>query len=208
MMSWRRPSRALTRRLHWLSLPLAVVLLVVAAVPPAQAVPTPQGNPPGGATFTPEPGKLSPLPILKFDNSQPKNFDQALPKMSQMEPLVRDLQGKLDASQFDLDALGASLDYDPAKIVAFVRTQIAFEQYPGVLRGEFGTLIGRAGNAFDILPKGIPLALRAFGNREGSYSCRTDLEIPLAPLDPAKVKAVVNALQPQKLGATPIAASF
>ncbi len=60
----------------------------------------------------------------------------------------------------------------------------------------------------NILPQGIPLALRAFGNREGNYSCRTDLEIPLAPLDPAKVKATVNALQPQKLGATPIAAAL
>jgi hypothetical protein len=149
MMRWKPSSRGPTGWLHRLSLPLAVVLLIVAAVPPAQAAPTPQGSPPGGATFTPGPGKLSPLPILKFDTSQSTNFDQALPKMSQMEPLVHDLQGKLDASQFDLDALGASLEYDPAKIIAFVRTQIAFEQYPGVLRGEFGTLIGRAGNAFD-----------------------------------------------------------
>ena len=69
--------------------------------------------------------------------------------MGQMEPILRDLQGKLDRSQFDLDALGARLDYDPGKIIDFVRTQIAFEQYPGVLRGEFGTLIGRAGNAYD-----------------------------------------------------------
>jgi hypothetical protein len=52
------------------------------------------------------------------------------------------------------------------------------------------------------------LALRAFGNREGNYSCRTDLEVPLAPLDPAAVKVTVNALQPQKLGGTPIAASL
>ncbi len=59
------------------------------------------------------------------------------------------LQSKLDAGQFDLAALDAGLDYDPGKISDFVRTQIAFEQYPGVLRGDFGTLIGRAGNAFD-----------------------------------------------------------
>jgi hypothetical protein len=60
----------------------------------------------------------------------------------------------------------------------------------------------------DVLPPGIPFALRAFGNREGNGSCRTDLEIPLAPLDPAAVKATVAAIQPQKQGGTPIAASL
>ena len=72
----------------------------------------------------------------------------------------------------------------------------------GVARDTLNTLVD------SVLPPGTPLALRAFGNREGNYSCRTDLEIPLAPLDPAKVKATVSALQPQLLGGTPIAASL
>ncbi len=115
----------------------------------AAAMPPPQGGPPGGASFTPAPGTLSTLPTLRFDNSQSANLQQGLQRMSRMEPVVRELQGKLDASQFDLDTLGAGLNYDASAIIAFVRTQIAFEQYPGVLRGDFGTLIGRAGNAFD-----------------------------------------------------------
>ncbi len=60
----------------------------------------------------------------------------------------------------------------------------------------------------NVLPQGIPLALRAFGNREGNGSCRTDLELPLAPLDPAVVKAKVDTITPQRLGGTPIAASL
>lgn len=113
------------------------------------AAPPPQGNPPGGTSFSPAPGTLKTLPTFRFDESRSVSLEQGLQQMSQLEPILRDLQGKLDRSQFDLDALGASLDYDPAKIIAFLRTQIAFEQYPGVLRGEFGTLIGRAGNAYD-----------------------------------------------------------
>jgi len=145
MMRWRHLSRGASPWLCWLSV---VALVIVAAVPPAQAAPFPQGSPPGGTSFTPATG-LTPLPTLKADGVPKISFDQTLSQIDRLAPILQDLQGKLDRSQFDLDALGASLDYDPARIIAFLRTQIAFEQYPGVLRGEFGTLIGRAGNAFD-----------------------------------------------------------
>ncbi len=115
----------------------------------AAAAPPPQGSSPGGISFTPAPGTLSTLPVLKFDTPQTEDLAPGIQKMSQLEPMVHELEGKLDRSQFDLDALGGRLNYDPDKIIAFIRTQIAFEQYPGVLRGEYGTLIGRAGNAFD-----------------------------------------------------------
>ncbi len=72
----------------------------------------------------------------------------------------------------------------------------------GVARDTLNALID------NVLPKGIPLALRAFGNREGNYSCRTDLEVPLGPLDPVALKKTVSAIQPQPLGGTPIAASL
>ena len=120
------------------------------AAPPsgAAAAPPPQGNPPGGTSFTPA-TMLDSLPTLKADGAPRISFDQTLSQMDRLAPILSDLQDKLDRSQFDLDALGAKLNYDPGKIIDFVRTQIAFEQYPGVLRGEFGTLIGRAGNSFD-----------------------------------------------------------
>ena len=148
-MRWRSPSSGPTRWLRWLSMPLAVALVIVVTVPPAQAAPYFQGSPPGGTSFTTAPGTLNTLPTLKFDNSRSVSIEQGLQKMSQMEPILLELQGKLDRSQFDIDALGARLDGDPTKIIGFLRTQIAFEQYPGVLRGEFGTLIGRSGNAYD-----------------------------------------------------------
>lgn len=59
----------------------------------------------------------------------------------------------------------------------------------------------------DVVPPGTPFALRVFGHREVD-SCRTDLEIPLAPLDPAAAMATVGAIQAQNLARTPIADSL
>lgn len=55
----------------------------------------------------------------------------------------------LDRSGFDPGALIDRLDYDAARIAAFVTNEIAFEPYPGVLRGAEGALMSRAGNSFD-----------------------------------------------------------
>jgi Mg-chelatase subunit ChlD len=59
----------------------------------------------------------------------------------------------------------------------------------------------------EVLPAGTPLALRAFGHREAG-SCRTDLEIPLGPLDPAAVGKVIAGLQAKDGAKTPIAAAL
>lgn len=125
---------------------LAVALAATAALPTG-AAPLPQNDGPG-IRFTPA-SPLPPLPAIDTNNAPRIAFQGQMDRMDRLAPVVTDLAARLDRSQFDLDALGASLDYDPARIVDFVRTQIAFEQYPGVLRGELGTLIGRAGNAFD-----------------------------------------------------------
>ncbi len=57
------------------------------------------------------------------------------------------------------------------------------------------------------LPDGIPLALRVYGHREAG-SCRTDLEVPLAPLDKAAFLATVSEIQAINLARTPIADSL
>ena len=57
------------------------------------------------------------------------------------------------------------------------------------------------------LPTGIPFALRVFGHREAD-SCRTDLEVPLAPLDPSRVAAKIRSIEAKNLAKTPIADSL
>ena len=47
------------------------------------------------------------------------------------------------------EALAAALNRDPAKIIEFVKKTIRYQYYEGVMRGAFGTLIGRAGNSWD-----------------------------------------------------------
>jgi hypothetical protein len=57
------------------------------------------------------------------------------------------------------------------------------------------------------IPPGTPVAMRVFGHKE-TGSCRTDLEQPLAPLDPARTAALIAKLQPQNLAKTPIGKSL
>ena len=49
----------------------------------------------------------------------------------------------------DLDELGFALGGDAETIIDWVRQNISFQQYPGMLRGAYGTLITRPGNALD-----------------------------------------------------------
>lgn len=65
-------------------------------------------------------------------------------------------------------------------------------------------LLGLTGDA---LPAGTPFALRVFGHRQPN-ACRTDLELPLAPLEPEAVAALVPTISPKLLSGTPIAESL
>lgn len=57
------------------------------------------------------------------------------------------------------------------------------------------------------IPAGTPLALRVFGHREAG-SCQTDLEVPMAPLDPVSMKAKLASVRAKNLAKTPIGASL
>ena len=57
------------------------------------------------------------------------------------------------------------------------------------------------------LPEGTPFALRVFGHREAG-SCRTDLEIPLQPLNAAAAAAAIGSVEAMNLAKTPIARSL
>ena len=62
-----------------------------------------------------------------------------------LEAVRRDLK----RSRFDSEALLDELFFDIDPAVAFVRDEIAFQPYEGVLRGVEGTLRARAGNSLD-----------------------------------------------------------
>jgi hypothetical protein len=57
------------------------------------------------------------------------------------------------------------------------------------------------------IPAGTPVALRVFGHKE-TDSCRTDLEIPLGPLNPAAAAATIAGINAMNLARTPIADSL
>ena len=57
------------------------------------------------------------------------------------------------------------------------------------------------------IPKGTPVALRVFGHKEPN-ACRTDLELPLAPLDSAAALRAIEAVEAKNLAKTPIAESL
>ncbi len=59
----------------------------------------------------------------------------------------------------------------------------------------------------EVIPAGTPFALRVFGHQEAD-SCRTDLELPLAPLKPIEVAEKIAGIQAMNLAKTPIADSL
>ncbi|GJL96649.1 MAG: hypothetical protein DHS20C06_04660 [Hyphobacterium sp.] len=59
----------------------------------------------------------------------------------------------------------------------------------------------------ETIPEGTGFALRVFGHREAD-SCRTDLEIPLGPLDAGAVTATIADVNAMNLARTPIGASI
>jgi hypothetical protein len=59
----------------------------------------------------------------------------------------------------------------------------------------------------NVLPEGTPFALRIFGHKEPK-SCRTDLDVPLGPLEPQSVLSIIADVDPKLLSGTPIAESL
>lgn len=82
------------------------------------------------------------------DGSQ---FDYAAmsAQLDQLNAKLTRLRADIDQSRFDPDSLVDKLDYDADALVGFVRDQVAFQPYDGVLRGVAGTLRARAGNSID-----------------------------------------------------------
>lgn len=97
--------------------------------------------------------------------------------------------GPQDAVGVILDASGSMLQ----RIGEERRIAIARETLTGLVN--------------DTIPAGTGFALRVFGHREAD-SCRTDLEIPLGPLDPAEANSVIAGVNAMNLARTPIGRSI
>ncbi len=102
---------------------------------------------------------------------------------------VRAILGPNDAVGVILDASGSMLQ----RISDERRIAIARETLTGLVTGT--------------IPAGTGFALRVFGHREAD-SCRTDLEIPLGPLDPATANSVISGVNAMNLAKTPLGRSI
>jgi hypothetical protein len=84
--------------------------------------------------------ELAPLPILEA----PRELDLVAVRDGAFE--IADLY---DPSTFFIEDLLERLDFEPAAAFEFVRDEIRFDPYDGILRGVEGVLGGRGGNALE-----------------------------------------------------------
>lgn len=92
-----------------------------------------------------------PVGVVVAQNTSPDQNEIGLEieRLSSYIETTKALRSLIDRSQFDLDALIDRLDWDPELIIKFVRDEVEFEQYPGLLRGPQGALFSRSGNSLD-----------------------------------------------------------
>lgn len=111
-------------------------------------------------------------------------YKQASEKLNRVYAGLDVINGKIDRSLFEIDALADRLGSDPTTIFKFVRDEIRYEPYTGVLRGALGTLLCRAGNSLD-----RSLLLAALLQKAG---LRT--QIASGKLSPQQAQTLVNRL--------------
>ncbi len=108
--------------------------------------------------------------------------EQSIQRVSDFMEAIND---ELYRPAFDLDALLNELAFDESEIFQFVRDDVAYEVYPGVMRGALGTLLSRSGNAAD------QAVLLAKLLRDAGFDAR----IARANLDEAQAKQVLGAMR-------------
>jgi hypothetical protein len=77
------------------------------------------------------------------------DYERLAAGLERLEMQLGEIRNAVDLSGFDPDERLLDLAFDPDAIVAFVRDEIAFHPYEGLLRGVRGTLMSGAGNSVD-----------------------------------------------------------
>ncbi len=93
-----------------------------------------------------------PITAAVAANQSPAESTPSRSLLENVGPLTENLtrlQQLIDRSQFDLEELLFTLDYDHEQIISYVKQEVGLDIYPGTLRGSKGTLMSRAGNALD-----------------------------------------------------------
>ena len=93
-------------------------------------------------------GCLTASPAIA-QNAPATQYEIAAARLERALSAFEYLQTQIDVSAFDVAANAAVLSNDPDRIFEFVRSEVRFEPYFGVLRGAKGTLMGLAGDAAD-----------------------------------------------------------
>ena len=128
--------------------PAARAQAPTAEVPVAEAPsPTVEAQPPATTFALPTDDELAASANIVVSDEPPSTDE--LPTLSQIRDDTWAQMERLPEAEWSIPALAESLQYDPQAAFAFVRDSIAFDPYPGVLRGAAGTLAARAGNAYD-----------------------------------------------------------
>jgi hypothetical protein len=136
-----------------LTISFAAVRIPVSDVSAASATPTPIATSPDTPANTPAgPSTQTTTGSSGNQDNPPRDeagYKQASASLDRLYAGLDVIDSKMDHSLFEIDALAAKLGSDPTAIFHFVRDEIRYEPYTGVLRGALGTLLCRAGNSLD-----------------------------------------------------------